>query len=292
MKAAVFFCIVCLAAATACAQANLGIITGKLASPELKEVSGMAPSAIHPGIFYVHNDSGDPSRFFAVTTKGKLMATYYFTTKDHHKIHVKDCEDIAAGPGPEKGAPYIYLADIGDNMGWRNAVKLYRFKEPNLIKPLDTVEATVFQLQYPDGPRDAETMMIDPLEKMIYILSKREDSVSLYCFPLNSNENEKIVLTYCGKLFFPGHKADKWVVAGDISANGKAVLIKTNGAVYYFKRIGRESIYKTLQRSPVQQKKFSGHGQQEAIAFAPGNKGFYVMAEGRNTPIYYYPLEQ
>ena len=291
MKRTLLFCILWLPAIIICAQ-NPGIITGQLASPELKEISGMAPSAIHPGIFYVHNDSGDAARFFAITTKGELLATYYFTAKNQRHVSVRDCEDIAAGPGPEKGASYIYLADIGDNIGWRNAVKLYRFREPSLSKAIDTIEATVFTLQYPDGSRDAETLMIDPVDSMIYILSKREDSVGIYRLQLNSNNNKTIILERCGKLFFPGHKSDKWVVAGDISANGSAVLIKTNTAVYYFKRSGTEPIYKTLQQTPIKQKQFSPHGQQEAIAFAADNKGYYVMAEGRFTPIYYFPLEE
>jgi hypothetical protein len=68
--------------------------------------------------------------------------------------------------------------------------------------------------------------------------------------------------------------------------------VKTNNSVYYFKRHGSEPVYQTLQHVPVPQKKFIPHGQQEAIAFAHGNKGYYVMAEGKNSPVYYYTLEQ
>ena len=292
MRTALFSCLVCLVVTITNAQSSSGSITGRLSSPELKEISGMAPSARHPGLFYVHNDSGDPARFFAVTPRGKLVATYYFIDGDHSSINVKDCEDIACGPGPAKGEHYIYLADIGDNIGWRNTVKLYRFKEPGTTRIVDTVSATTFTLQYPDGPRDAEALMVDPIDKMIYILSKREDSVGIYGFSLNSSNASTIVMQSFGKLFFPGKRKDKWVLSGDISANGKEVLVKTSNSVYFFKRKSTEPIYKTLRRIPVQQKKFTPHGQQEAIAFAPGNKGFYIMAEGKNSPVYYYSLEQ
>jgi hypothetical protein len=292
MRVYLFFCTVCLAVTIAYAQPNSGTVTGRLASPELKEISGVAPSARHPGIFYVHNDSGDPARFFAVTPKGKLLAMFYFTNADHSNINVKDCEDIAAGPGPEKGEHYIYLADIGDNIGWRNTIKVYRFKEPGITKPADTIIAATYTLKYPDGARDAETLMVDPVDKMIYILSKREDSVGIYGFPINSSNASTIVMQSYGRIFFQGKRHDKWVLSGDISSNGKGILVKTNNGVYYFKRQGSEPVYQTLQHVPVQQKKFIPHGQQEAIAFAHGNKGYYVMAEGKNSPVYYYTLEQ
>jgi hypothetical protein len=292
MRIFLFFCTVCLAVTITYAQPNSGAVTGRLTSPELKEISGMAPSARHAGIFYVHNDSGDPARFFAVTPKGKLLATYYFTNADHSNINVKDCEDIAAGPGLEKGEHYIYLADIGDNIGWRNTIKVYRFKEPGITKMLDTIIAATYTLQYPDGARDAETLMVDPVDKMIYILSKREDSIGIYGFPINSSNASTIVMQSYGKIFFQGKRHDKWVLSGDISSNGKGILVKTNNSVYYFKRHGSEPVYQTLQHVPVPQKKFIPHGQQEAIAFAHGNKGYYVMAEGKNSPVYYYTLEQ
>lgn len=292
MKHTLFSCMLLLTEFLACAQKKTGIITGHLSAPELNEISGVATSVINKGIFYVHNDSGDSSRFFAITGKGKVVTTYYFTAKNHRKLKVRDCEDIAVGPGPIKGTSYVYLADIGDNIGWRNSIKIYRFEEPSVKKGRDTLEATVFSLKYPEGSRDAETLMIDPIENMIYILSKRDDSVGIYRFHLTVSNDKTVILQLCGKMFFSGHKSDKWVVAGDISANGSAVLIKTATAVYYYQRSGKEPIYKTLQRIPRKQQIFSPHGQQESIAFAHDNKGYYVLAEGKNSPIYYYLLEK
>ena len=92
-------------------------ITGRLSSPILNEVSGVAVSQLHPGILYVHNDSGDSSRFFAINPEGKLITTYYFKAKLNGFAGVLDCEDIAVSAGPDKGQSYIYLADIGDNFG-------------------------------------------------------------------------------------------------------------------------------------------------------------------------------
>jgi len=51
------------------------IMSGSLQSKEAGEVSGIAASGINEGIYYVHNDSGDSSRFFAITASGKLVST-------------------------------------------------------------------------------------------------------------------------------------------------------------------------------------------------------------------------
>jgi hypothetical protein len=39
-------------------------ITGYLTGTQLDEISGIAASTTHAGVYYVHNDSGDTSRVF------------------------------------------------------------------------------------------------------------------------------------------------------------------------------------------------------------------------------------
>jgi hypothetical protein len=50
-------------------------------------------------IYYVHNDSGDTSRFFAITPDGKLHTTIYYRGHKQH-LGAIDVEDIDVGPGP------------------------------------------------------------------------------------------------------------------------------------------------------------------------------------------------
>ncbi|MEO6976939.1 MAG: hypothetical protein ABI113_01130, partial [Mucilaginibacter sp.] len=50
-------------------------VAGKLDSKQMGEISGIAASGISNDIYYVHNDSGDTSRFFAITPDGKLKST-------------------------------------------------------------------------------------------------------------------------------------------------------------------------------------------------------------------------
>src|SRR5471030_1373730 len=90
-------------------------ISGYLQRRDMDEISGIAASGINKDIYYIHNDSGDTSRFFAIHPDGKLKTTIYFKGDPRETQGVHDCEDIAVGPGPVAGKSYVYDGDIGDN---------------------------------------------------------------------------------------------------------------------------------------------------------------------------------
>lgn len=268
-----------------------GTITGYLQPKELDEISGIVASVIHPGIYYVHNDSGDTSRFFAITPEGKLKATYYFKGMDK-PLGVTDCEDISMGPGPVKGKSYIYLGDIGDNNAVRTHLTIYRFEEPeNMADSVSTLPATVLYLKYPDGPKDAETLMTDPIDELLYVVSKRGATVNVYTTPLNYKDNDTVTLEKRATLRFGGLLPFKWITAGDISKNGDQVLLKNYHNVYYWKRAPGEHIWTTMTRKPANLY-YKNEKQGEAIGFSADDKGYYTTSEGQHAPIYYYHLPQ
>ena len=269
-------------------------ITGRLQDKQMDEISGIAASAIHEGIYYVHNDSGDTSRFFAITPQGNIKSVIYYKGDLKEKQGVCDVEDIAVGPGPVKGKSYVYMGDIGDNGAVRKYITVYRMEEQKSWIGTDSIiktNAVPVHFKYPDGPRDAETLMVDPIEKLIYIVSKRTDSVAVYTSPLNFKPNDTVTLTKRCKLYFSGFRPFKWITAGDISRDGQQILLKDYVKVYYWKRNGSEPIWKTMQRKPVdlpyQQEK-----QGEAIGFTLDGKGYYTTSEGVFAPIYYYNVPE
>src|SRR6185295_746902 len=89
----------------------------------LAEVSGMEQSRSNSGVFWVHNDSGDEPRVYAVSSKGELLGTYTL-----QGATAFDWEDMSIGPAPN-GGTYLYMADIGDNAGKRTSVKIFRVLE-------------------------------------------------------------------------------------------------------------------------------------------------------------------
>ncbi len=268
-------------------------VAGHLHSQEMTEISGIAASGMTPDLYYVHNDSGDISRFFSISPDGELKSIIYFKGDPSERYGVHDCEDIAVGPGPVKGKSYVYMGDIGDNYSVRKYITVYRMEEKKAwaTDSLSSGEAVPLHLKYPDGPKDAETLMIDPVEKLIYIVSKRHDSVAVYSTPLNYKANDTLVLTKHCKLFFAGYKPFKWITAGDISKDGRQILLKSYSKVYYWKRTGNEPIWKTMLKKP-EELPYEQEKQGEAIGFTPDGKGYYTTSEGVYSPIYYYSIPE
>jgi hypothetical protein len=268
---------------------NQIVVSGTLQDKQLNEISGIAASTINDDIFYVHNDSGDTSRFFAISPDGKLHSTIYYKGDPTARLGVHDVEDIAVGPGPDRKKSYVYLADIGDNAATRPCINIYRLSEQSSWSKTATASAptATLHLKYPDGPHDAEAMMIDPVQKLIYIVTKRSDSVSVYTTPLTFKANDTVVMTYHNKLFFKGFKPFNWIVAADISKDGRQVLVKSYEKVYYWKRNADEPIWQTMQAKP-QELNYQQEKQGEAIGFTPDGKGYYTTSEGVFAPIYFY----
>jgi len=266
-------------------------ITGHLPDKQMDEISGIAASNINNDVYYIHNDSGDTSRFFAITPDGKLQATIYFKGDPKEAQGVHDCEDIAAGPGPGSKKSYVYVGDIGDNYSLRKYITIYRVAEQTswLNGGSVNADAVPLHLKYPDGPKDAETLMIDPIEKLIYIVSKRHDTVNVYTTPLIYKPNDTLVLTQRCKLYFAGIKPFKWITAGDISKDGRQVLLKSYEKVYYWKRNGNEHLWQTMLKRPGELN-YQEEKQGEAIGFTPEGKGYYTTSEGVYSPIYYYKI--
>lgn len=264
-------------------------VTGLLEDRAMSEISGMAASGINGSLFYVHNDSGDTSRFFVINTKGKLLNTIFYKGNSAYPRGVDDCEDIAVGPGPKAGKSYIYIGDIGDNDFDRPFITVYRIEESKgLLNGLNkTATATPIHLRYPDNPKDAETLMIDPLEKLLYIVTKRGDAVGIYTAPLNSKPGDTVTLTKRSTLSFSGIKPLKWITAGDISKDGRHILLKSYQEVYYWERKANESIWQAMLRKPA-----TPHYEEEklgeSIAFTADGKGYFTTSEGLFAPLFYY----
>ena len=124
----------------------------------IDESSGLAVSTRDPSRLWTHNDSGDTARLFA------LGAPVTRTVPDgrgpHHAgVDAFDAEDLAPGPNST-----LWLADIGDNIGQRQRIVLDRVTEPQVsanAAPADwPVPAQRFRFAYPDGPHDAEALLV------------------------------------------------------------------------------------------------------------------------------------
>lgn len=245
---------------------------GKVEYDEVDEASGLAVGRINKNMIWTHNDSGDESRIFLMTDSAKHVGEFYL-----EGVELRDAEDMAIGPGPDESLSYIYLGDIGDNWGNTAVKQIYRFPEPSIqglkIPFTETIsDFDVIHYRYPDGMRDAETLMIDPKTKDLYIVSKREINVNLYRMSYPYQANDTITLEKLGNLPLT------IIVGGDISADGTEVLLKSYNEVFYYKLKTGEGIESILNKQP-ELLPYAVEPQGEAIAWTPDGSGYFTLSE-------------
>ncbi|MFH1613655.1 MAG: hypothetical protein ABIG61_01030 [Planctomycetota bacterium] len=263
-------------------QFEAGVSAGTVESSLLNEASGLSASRKNKNVLWAHNDSGDSARVFAMSTTGRHLGIYNLSG-----AATVDWEDMALGPGPVDGIDYLYLGDIGDNGATRPYVKVYRVPEPVVDanqSPVNTTLAGVqaITLQYPDGARDAETLMVDPLTKDIYIISKRETYSRLYRASYPQSTTAVITMEY--KCSLPWG----WATGGDISADGREIIVRGyfNASVWQRDRDADLSEAFSNSQFPAP---LRSEPQGEAICFVKGfGCGYFTVSENIGQPIYYF----
>ena len=256
-----------------------GIPQGKLANPLLEEVSGLVASQRYPNRLYVHTDSGGEAAVFVLDTLGNELGRL-----DLSELKNRDWEDIAIGPGPN-GSSYIYVAEIGDNEAKHEEIYLYRFAEPELLQAIPSAAIDQVKLQFPGGPKDAETLLADPITGTLFLVSKREPKNALYQVPATAFEKGSATLEKVHEFDFNSS------VAGDISKDGSQILIKTYLAVFYWKRTDKQSLVEALKAVPIRLP-YVPEPQGEAIGFNFKGDAYFTLSEKRNgvmPTLYRYP---
>jgi len=234
----------------------------------LEEASGLAASAAHPGFLWTLNDNGNPPEVFLIDQHARIRLECSLANARN-----RDWEDIAIGPGPKDGKTYVYVADIGDNEAQYDFKVIYRFEEPVLSRGKKIVisDYDTLALRMPDGKRDAETVLIDPLTNDLFIVTKRENDVGLYRSP-NPFTQDTATLKKAATLHLTS------IVAGSISADGQEVLLKNYGQIFYWKRSNNESLPDLLAKEPITLN-YEREPQGEAIAWSRDGSEFYTLGE-------------
>ncbi|MEI7625213.1 MAG: hypothetical protein WCK06_03610 [Actinomycetota bacterium] len=261
---------------------------GEINYQEATELSGLAVSSSQPGLLWTHNDSGDRARVIAVRTDGSFVGSF-----DIPGAESLDAEDIAIGPGPDGGS-LLYLADIGDNDSERSTVVIWRVAEPTIASAADQVTPppTRIELRYPDGPHNAETLLVDPRSGDLAVVTKSLDGRSSVYVVRSSDLAEGAIATM-ERVARIDLGFGELATGGDVSGSGSVIVVRTYGSVFAWKRKARESIAAAMRRPPCRGVvKLGGEGQGEAIALTGDGLGFYTVAEGSNPPIRLYSAKR
>lgn len=250
-------------------------------TPFIEEASGIVASRKNPGVIWVHNDSGDAARLYAIDTKAALLGICVVSG-----AHARDWEDIAVGPGPDPNQQYLYIGDIGDNNARHPSVRIYRVPEPDLnpgrpfgempIGPAETIELT-----YPGGPRDAETVLVDPQTKDIYLITKRDLFCKVYRAAWPQSTTSPVELEHVAVL--------PWALAtgGDVSPDGREVIVRSPHNASLWARPDGEPLWRAFEGKQIGLP-LAPEPQGEAISFDSEGRGYFTLSEKANPQLYYF----
>ena len=238
----------------------------------IKESSGLAPSQFQDGVFYTFNDSGDQPRFFKFDRTGAVLQE--FKLKKAENI---DWEDMASAT--LKGKPYLFFGDIGDNAGKRKGITVYRVPEPtgNKAKTDET-----YKLIYPDEPRNAETLLVNPKNGDITIVTKAAAHPSgVYFLPKPKNSGT-YTLRKIGEITVDANmRLGKLITGGAWSPDGRFIVLRTYLAAYEFP--GDDPLHwfeKEPNRVPLNLEM-----QGEGITYTLKGDAFITTSEGSPCPV-------
>jgi len=232
---------------------------------------------------WLHNDSGDEPRVFAISETGQLRTVVNLEGATH-----RDWEDIAIER--REGNDYILVGDIGDNARARAEVTIYRFREPLITDSSTQITATEsLVLSYEDGASyDAESLAVDSETGAIYILTKDHGAVSRLFHTEGPAPwaTGRATLRQIASLRINRDGArSSYATAMDISSQGDRLIIRTYSELIQWHREIGESWSSVLTR--VRQVIPGAREEQgEAVAFSPNGRGYLTISEGINPWVY------
>jgi hypothetical protein len=229
---------------------------GTMARAPLAEISGIARSDRYPGVYWVHNDSDDEARVFAIDSEGKVLFPAYLEQRYHGEtevakrdpwpgIHIPnasniDWEDVALANGQ------LFIADVGNNANTRRDLGVYVLNEPN---PLATQAARALRflpIRYPEQESfpptgtwryDCEAIFVH--EGKIHLLTRHRKAgellgitrgTRLYRLDSSFTDRENV-------LTFLDSRDDLIAVgAADLSPDGRKLAVLTYATLWVFDR--------------------------------------------------------
>jgi hypothetical protein len=211
-------------------------VLGTVTDSALDESSGLVASRRNPGLLWTHNDSGDEPFVYCLDLAAHSCGAWRVPGAEAF-----DWEDIAAGPGPVPGEPYLYLGDIGDNLSQRTGIVVYRIPEPVVTPgqvptkaaPASTTPAEALRLKYPDGPHNAEALVVHPTTGDLYVIAKDAQSAGVYKAKAPLDPAKVTTLAQVGSIRLGSSTRGLELVTGaDVSPDGTRVAVASYAQGY------------------------------------------------------------
>jgi hypothetical protein len=247
----------------------------RITDPRLPELSGLV--AVRDK-FIAINDGGDQLAVYVLDARCRVV--------DVHTAPVDpyDPEDLAlAADGT------VWLADTGDNGADRSTVALLALRPDG--------SAAVYRLAYPDGPHDAEALLLAP-DGTPYLVTKEVLGASAVYRPAAALVEEGTVgltkvaavhVTLTGTPGGPvGRAGQLMITGGAVSADGRLLALRTYTDAYVWPLEGSD-VPAALAAAPARVA-LPEQPQGEAITFSADSRQLVVGSEGSPSDLLVVPL--
>ena len=220
------------------------------------------------------NDGGTRLRVFELDWSCRVRRTI------DAGIDPYDVEDLARA---RDGT--FWLADTGDNGLNRSTVAVERLRPDG--------SATLFRLTYPDGPHDAEALLLTP-SGQLFIATKEPLDSNVYTptGPLSATRPtplRKVASTGflpTGTAGGPVGTAGQVVVTGGaVSPDGRTVVLRTYTDAYVWSAPDGD-VAAAISSGQRRRIPLPPTAQGEAVTFTPDGRSLLTSTEGVRAPVY------
>jgi hypothetical protein len=246
--------------------------TAEVKFPALNEISGIVRSSKNEDWFWVHNDSGDSARIFAINAMGTVVSPKvnpYAGIKVEGAKNI-DWEDIAVGGGN------VYVSDLGNNDNKRKDLGVYVFPEPDATDATSVSKARFLPVIYPDQASfppilrhfDCEAIFV--FKGKLHVLTKHrlpggflpDIGTNVYRMDTSFTDKPNRLKKLDGKSNLKG-----WVTAADVSPDGRWLVVLTHMPVASVWIFDTKDVGDKLLSKPVRWVEIKKAKQCEAICF-------------------------
>ena len=245
-----------------------------ISDPRLPEVSGLASAG---DAMLAMNDGGDRVQVYVLDGSCAVVDVR------SAELDPYDPEDLAlAADGT------IWVADTGDNAQARSTVALIG------LRPDGTV--TLTRLSYPDGPHDAEALLLAPDGTPFVVTKEVLGASSVYRPDAPLADGATVPMSRVLALGFTltntpggpvGSAGQLMVTGGAVSADGHRIALRTYTDAYVWPLVGSD-VAGALAGEPVRVP-LPEAPQGEAITFAANDQDLLVSGEALPAPVTLLP---
>ncbi|MEU5880177.1 hypothetical protein [Spirillospora sp. NPDC047279] len=145
--------------------------TIKVADPRFGSAGGLVPSAVHPDVLWTFDSQASVPRLIALGLDGSPRALY--TLQGLGRWTAMTTVRRGTGGG-------LLLGNL--SKGQTGALTLYQVNEPARLAS-GTLPVKPYQLTYPDGGHDASTLLTDPADGRVYLVTRSATAAAVYALP-------------------------------------------------------------------------------------------------------------